>query len=572
MKKNLLIILSALFATAINAQVIFFVEPPSDVSGLYPSGYSTTDWGSPDLNDPANSVTGEMVMAIGGIDDSTICSTVVNADEVSGKIAVFYRGACQFGTKALNAQNAGAIACVLINNVEGVFGPTGGDDGPSVTIPLIMVGPETGALLRPEIEAGGLIGFMGTRIFDNNIALQPKNITMAPSSSYPTVLAENFGDYPLFVGATIINFGNNEQTNVNINATITKSGVVLYNETSEDSVTMASLDTTYIPLPDFVPDSYEAGSYEFDYTLISDSVDEFPNDNELGSTFLINDSLFSYGKMDAATGNPIGETYFTPGGHVDGEKVQQCYAFVDANAHKVNVKGLTFSVAANQDMTGLEMVIFAYQWNNEFDDLNDPNFDITDDSVEELDAGAFTYTSDDLQFENVYVPFDEVLTLEDNVRYLFCVTYFDGGVFLGYNNPDLDYDLTINSYLQPLWPLEDVDAWFWAGFGFDVAPAMSVNMFDPLADAINEEATRINITPFPNPATNELYIPIGNNSGSAVIDVYDVAGKLVITNTVLTSSNENLRMDISTIDNGAYIFKMRFEDGSFSNFNVVVSK
>ena len=55
------------------------------------------------------------------------------------------RGICQFGKKALNAQNAGAVAA-LICNVPGVNGGdgeegvsmSGGLDGLDVTIPAIF--------------------------------------------------------------------------------------------------------------------------------------------------------------------------------------------------------------------------------------------------------------------------------------------------------------------------------------------------------------------------------------------------------------------------------------------------
>ena len=64
---------------------------------------------------------------------------------------------------------------------------------------------------------------------------------------------------------------------------------------------------------------------------------------------------------------------------------------------------------------------------------------------------------------------------------------------------------------------------------------------------------------------------MGANYGNTLIDVYDIAGKKVKSINVTTSSFEILRVNVSDLDNGAYIFKMNFEDGSFSNFNVVVN-
>ena len=64
---------------------------------------------------------------------------------------------------------------------------------------------------------------------------------------------------------------------------------------------------------------------------------------------------------------------------------------------------------------------------------------------------------------------------------------------------------------------------------------------------------------------------MGANFGPTLIDVYDIAGKKVKSLNVTTSSFEILKVNVSDLDNGAYIFKMNFEDGSFSNFNVVIN-
>ena len=43
-------------------------------------------------------------------------SPVNTSYNLSGSIALIKRGACQFGLKALNAQNAGAVAVIIYNN------------------------------------------------------------------------------------------------------------------------------------------------------------------------------------------------------------------------------------------------------------------------------------------------------------------------------------------------------------------------------------------------------------------------------------------------------------------------
>jgi hypothetical protein len=80
------------------------------------------------------------------------CSALANADEVAGKIAVVDRGECPFTEKALSAQDAGAIAVIVINNVSGPPVTMGGDDA-GVTIPVVMVDMELGQDIKDELES-----------------------------------------------------------------------------------------------------------------------------------------------------------------------------------------------------------------------------------------------------------------------------------------------------------------------------------------------------------------------------------------------------------------------------------
>jgi extracellular elastinolytic metalloproteinase len=81
--------------------------------------------------------------------DSTFgCTPLTNAAEMAGRIALIERGGCEFGRKALRAQQAGAIAAIIFNNArpdeENVIPMGPGVDGPSVTIPALHVARSTG--------------------------------------------------------------------------------------------------------------------------------------------------------------------------------------------------------------------------------------------------------------------------------------------------------------------------------------------------------------------------------------------------------------------------------------------
>ena len=91
-------------------------------------------------------VTGDLVLvddATGAITDG--CEPPVNA--VAGKIVLIDRGTCTFTLKVKNAQDAGAVAVIIANNVAGGPAPMGGAD-PTITIPSVGITLADGNLLK----------------------------------------------------------------------------------------------------------------------------------------------------------------------------------------------------------------------------------------------------------------------------------------------------------------------------------------------------------------------------------------------------------------------------------------
>jgi extracellular elastinolytic metalloproteinase len=80
------------------------------------------------------------------------CETITNGPDLNGKIAVIRRGSCEFGFKGLAAQNEGAVAVIMVNNVAGapiVMGA--GAVGAQVTIPMFMVSDVDGEAIIAEL-------------------------------------------------------------------------------------------------------------------------------------------------------------------------------------------------------------------------------------------------------------------------------------------------------------------------------------------------------------------------------------------------------------------------------------
>lgn len=99
-------------------------------------------------------ITGAVVAALDAANaagPSTLdgCTTITNGAAVSGNIALVDRGGCEFSTKVLNAQNAGAIAVIVANNApSGLPGMGAGAVAAQVTIPSLGVEQATGNAIR----------------------------------------------------------------------------------------------------------------------------------------------------------------------------------------------------------------------------------------------------------------------------------------------------------------------------------------------------------------------------------------------------------------------------------------
>jgi len=132
------------------------VHPPSAAAGDY--GAAGAAFG------PAPTPTGVSGALVVGLDPADAagpsttdaCSPLTNAAAVAGNIAIVDRGSCNFTVKVKNAQNAGAVGVIVVNNVPGDPGLMGGSD-PTITIPAVQVSQADGATIKAGLPATGTI-------------------------------------------------------------------------------------------------------------------------------------------------------------------------------------------------------------------------------------------------------------------------------------------------------------------------------------------------------------------------------------------------------------------------------
>lgn len=586
MKKSLLIICSVLFAWATNAQIIFSGESPASIQGSYDMTYGDPGggWGSPDLIDPVNAVIDTLALAYddgtsvdqtgGAIGDSASCGTVIS--DVDGKIAILYRGGCEFGTKALNAENAGAIACVIINNEPG--GPVGmapGTDGGTITIPIVMIGDADGATLIAEMQNGPVEVFIGnkTGFYPNDVGTLPSTILRSQQFATPSLIAQDDTEFSFDVGAWVYNYGFQDQTNVNLNAVVDFGGTELYNE-SATPVDILAGDSAFFALPAFSETSYSEGFYDLTYTISSDSTDDYSFDNTITSQFAITESLYGYASLDESTMLPNTSGGLRP---VDASgnpalTYLSCIHFQDPNASRIAPTGLTFSSikandAADPSLEGEPINISVYELNDQFTDLNDPNYANPPNDIIEIQFDEYFYQAD-LPGEAVTADFDAPLTLEDDQRYLFCVTTFNEELFFGHD-PDMDYSWNLQNYLQPMFPIQSDGAWNLNGFGAETVPGVTINVIDATQVNLQNEKLSIELNAYPSPADDVLTIDF-NGYDVENIEMLNLAGQRVAGKSLI-SGHESTTFDVNGLENGVYVVKAYLANGMVETLQVVVS-
>lgn len=121
------------------------VVSPSDIANVYEAAESAIGVSLDDL-DP---ITAPVVIA----EPLDACTPLTNTAEIAGNIALVQRGSCDFSVKHLNVQDAGGVAILVFNNVEGPPINMGGDPT-GIEIPGVMISLDDGNLIKDTIESG----------------------------------------------------------------------------------------------------------------------------------------------------------------------------------------------------------------------------------------------------------------------------------------------------------------------------------------------------------------------------------------------------------------------------------
>lgn len=573
MKKLILSLIGVVFAFAATSQVVVRGVSPEAIANNFAFEWADPaggDWSTPDFLIPNTFVEAPIMLADDGTEGENPQGNPLSAEacngplinDMTGKIAIIYRNTCEFGYKALQAQNAGAVGVIILNRVNEVVGMGGGAEGLNVTIPTVMLSSVDGATLTDEMANGEVVVFMGNKqnLFAND-AGSVQAAAMSPRyGSIPVDMANN--NYSFQAGIEVYNFGSADNT-INVNASIDGPGGNIYNETvsslvvSGDTLPIFNGNPSEFPL--VAPGTWDEGDYTLTYTI---SIDGQTDESDFDNVFVRN---FSVTSMLSLAGQENGSLKVNSFPSNATSSYQTCMMLQDVYPSVTSgVTGVYFAAQASDSLLqDEEIIIDIFEWNDAWVDVTAGWAAITFDDLSQVGGGLYYPASNDENGQVVYAPLDAGVALADNQRYLACLTTYNPNISFGYDN-SLYYDANYSIYAQPISPL-NIDGTTWYS-GWSGVSALSLGLKIEENAGI-EEATEIAGSAYPNPANDQVTIDI-DAEGTATLLVSDISGRIAFTSSVTLVDGKS-SIDISSLDTGVYMFNVTLENGSTSTFSVV---
>ncbi len=146
------------------------IDSPSSAAGTYGAAGATF---GPEPSEEG--LAGDVVPVTDGSANPTLgCGPLIGFP--AGAIALVDRGSCTFLQKARNAQAAGAVAMIVVNNAPGDPSEPSGSD-PSITIPVVMVSQADGNTIKAGLPASGRISHDPDSDFYTPLSISGRFIT-----------------------------------------------------------------------------------------------------------------------------------------------------------------------------------------------------------------------------------------------------------------------------------------------------------------------------------------------------------------------------------------------------------
>ena len=594
--KKLLLFTMLVFGLTARAQVVFQIKSPESIKGFYTikNADSTTHyWGNGST--VKKSVQAELKLAT-GVD--SLADKTLPIGDYKGKIAVIFRGVVSFADKALRAQEAGAVAIVIVNHGKQTNGTVNGDeifpmaggtsytDGSNamkVNIPVIMISKNTYSSLSTVLRSGeSVLGYIGGKQkLEYNLVLEPGYVSGPARRTRPTLLVQE-GMVSDTLHAVIINDGSKLQTNVLVLNKIEFENKIIHADTfyfdsiyPGDTLGYFYKKTPFSPKADLAKGSYKltwytANLYKDDAGKFQDTlIEEYLFDNSVVIPFNVSDTISSNVAL-TSTNLPNNSTGFAPGTVASAHGV--CQIFQDPYANTMHADAITFGSYHYGKAKMLKDHLFeinVFEWNDQFNNIRDTTKDAADKDYSKFivsKAWSLIPLVDKQNFSSPlaaysgfqYVKLDNSILFENNKRYLFCVsTSKADSIGFFFNEDKTNYGSWYREKQATMCLVVDgtYDTRTYSP-SFTIVPSLALSVFKNTAASVdNSVSAEATINVFPNPSHDLVNLSfLMDKASDVVVSITDLSGKLLYSNSIkAVSGNNSIPVDVNAIAKGVYV-------------------
>lgn len=531
----------------------------------------------------------------------------------TGKFALIYRGTCEFGAKALAAQNAGATGVIIVNNLLGVAGMGAGANGGQVTIPVIMVTTTDGNAMRDQLAANVPVSISLTSWrfdsianpvdvgFMNDGPIHPLGKAM-PASQLSTQVGNIDDSFRVYTGGRFYNFSVVDFDTINLQGrlahhagftpapfTPVDSNFITYYFntpiTTTDSILFLKLDTINNNLVGFDMNDAPTGTYQMENTVLALPFTETglsSLNNQWTYTFAVTDSVYSKCEYDF-TKNAPAVNYYINVNPANTYKWGPVFNIRNGSYRAEKAQAVIMrDVIEDSVFAGQEIYIVLHKWDDAAGNANGA-LDINE--VEEVADASYTLTANDivpiaglpitLSFNNLLAPGSPIV-LQANSKYWMTIEL--GGPSRTFST-GVDYYADYSANLA--WtvgqgnPLYDVtgNQVYGGGFANGGSPSLALLMSNEPEGLNDVAAFDGEAKVYPNPTSDKINVSLSLNklSGKVSYEIVDITGK-----TIVLASKSNIKSDVFTyntnkLSNGTYFVNIVTESGK-TQLKFVVAK
>ena len=512
------------------------------------------------------------------------CEAVSNPDDIAGKIAFISRGACEFGVKVLNAEEAGAVAAIIGNrapfglmvgtHVHGLIWMGAGAVGDSTTIPSMFIAYEDRVIL------------------ENMIAENPNlDITIEQAYLYDAAVTRAYNVPNGQTGVAdsiqlvVINRDTTPLLDVTFTVDITEpDGNVVSFSTTLDSLIPPAPGSNVSAENLILFDAYNPsmpGSYSAVFSAATTSGDHDLDSETITTSFEVNENAtFSLdnGGVGNYPGIQLNEVAYTSSANL-AFNVGSLYT-TGAGGEAI---GATFALdnpgELAEDMT-FNLILYDADPDGDGDIDNDANGAVDQDDlyIEAVASGSYTLTGGESAGSLLNIEFDSPATLAENHTYLLMLTHdgveSDNFVSPSYTIAGYSTHTNYNTVVEAgqlgsatyLFEIDGFEYWNDDTPGFPhggAHPVLRLHMsgFVGVDDLPVLDAAQVHLLPNPAKDYVSLQLDLENRADKVEVNIISADGKVLHQESLENVQSDVFDINISNLPAGIHFVHVLTAEG-----------